>query len=190
MGDGSVGAVGGGLPTGERAAIFHERIGACVAPADESVGPGRGELGGVPLGAVGEEGFWDLESAENPVEHGQGKEPGNTLVGVDGGVVAQVEAVDVTPKAAEVFVLEKRGPALEGPMFEGVEDFVERQGEGEGGEAGEEPEICGTDTLAFDDFDAAMKAYNSPEWRAAREHTQASGARALRTWVREQVTII
>ena len=58
------------------------------------------------------------------------------------------------------------------------------------GEAGEEPEICGTDTLAFDDWDAAMKAYNSPEWRAAREHTQASGARALRTWVREQVTII
>ena len=58
------------------------------------------------------------------------------------------------------------------------------------GESGEEPEICGTDTLTFDSWEAAMTAYESPEWKAAREHTKASGARALRTWVREQVTII
>jgi uncharacterized protein (TIGR02118 family) len=58
------------------------------------------------------------------------------------------------------------------------------------GETGEEPEICGTDTLSFDDWDAAMKAYHSPEWNAAREHTKASGAKVLRTWVREQVHII
>lgn len=58
------------------------------------------------------------------------------------------------------------------------------------GEQGDEPEICGTDTLTFDSWEAAMTAYESPEWKAAREHTKASGARALRTWVREQVTII
>ena len=61
--------------------------------------------------------------------------------------MAEVEAVDMAPKAAEVFVLDERGPALEGPMFEGVEDFVERQGEGEGGEAGEEPRPRGHQPL-------------------------------------------
>lgn len=58
------------------------------------------------------------------------------------------------------------------------------------GEGGEEPEICGTDTLSFDSWDDAMKAYHSPEWQAAREHTAASGARALRTWIARDVDII
>ena len=58
------------------------------------------------------------------------------------------------------------------------------------GENGEEPEICGTDTLSFDSWEDAMTAYNSVEWNAAREHTKASGARVLRTWVKEQVTIV
>lgn len=58
------------------------------------------------------------------------------------------------------------------------------------GESGEEPEICGTDTLSFDSWETAMVAYNSREWKEAREHTQASGAKVLRTWVKDQVTII
>lgn len=57
------------------------------------------------------------------------------------------------------------------------------------GESGEDPEICGTDTLAFDSWDDAMIAYNSPEWQRARAHTEASGARVLRTWIKDQVTI-
>lgn len=65
--------------------------------------------------------------------------------------------------------------------------FINLAGRGEGDE---EPEICGTDTLSFDSWEAAMTAYKSPEWSAARAHTQASGARALRTWVKEQVTIV
>ena len=65
--------------------------------------------------------------------------------------------------------------------------FINLAGRGEGDE---EPEICGTDTLTFDSWDAAMTAYRSPEWSADRAHTQASGAKALRTWVREQVTIV
>ena len=40
------------------------------------------------------------------------------------------------------------------------------------------------------DWDAAMRAYNSAQWTAAREHTKASGAKVLRTWVREQISII
>jgi uncharacterized protein (TIGR02118 family) len=58
------------------------------------------------------------------------------------------------------------------------------------GEGGEEPDICGTDTLTFADWDAAMTAYRSREWSAAREHTAASGAKVLRTWIKEQVTIV
>lgn len=58
------------------------------------------------------------------------------------------------------------------------------------GEGGEEPEICGTDTLSFDSWEDAMTAYKSPEWRAAREHTAASGARVLRTWVKREVSIL
>lgn len=58
------------------------------------------------------------------------------------------------------------------------------------GEGGEEPEICGTDTLTFDSWDAAMTAYRSAEWSAAREHTAASGARVLRTWVKREVSIV
>ena len=58
------------------------------------------------------------------------------------------------------------------------------------GENGEDPEICGTDTLTFDDWEAAMKAYNSPEWSAARAHTEASGAKVLRTWIKRQETVI
>jgi uncharacterized protein (TIGR02118 family) len=58
------------------------------------------------------------------------------------------------------------------------------------GEGGEEPEICGTDQLVFDSWEAAMKAYESPEWRAARAHTQASGAKVLRTWVKQEVKIV
>jgi uncharacterized protein (TIGR02118 family) len=58
------------------------------------------------------------------------------------------------------------------------------------GEMGDEPEICGTDTLTFDSWDDAMTAYNSPQWKEARAHTQASGARTLRTWIKEQVAIV
>jgi uncharacterized protein (TIGR02118 family) len=58
------------------------------------------------------------------------------------------------------------------------------------GENGEEPEICGTDTLTFASWEAAMTAYNSPEWTAAREHTQESGAKVLRTWIQQQATIV
>lgn len=58
------------------------------------------------------------------------------------------------------------------------------------GEGGEEPEICGTDTLTFDDWEAAMTAYRSAEWSRAREHTQASGAKVLRTWIDRQVAIV
>lgn len=58
------------------------------------------------------------------------------------------------------------------------------------GENGEDPEICGTDTLSFDDWEAAMVAYNSAEWSAARAHTQASGAKVLRTWIKSTEYII
>lgn len=58
------------------------------------------------------------------------------------------------------------------------------------GENGEDPDICGTDTLTFADWDAAMTAYRSKEWSAAREHTAASGAKVLRTWVKQQVAIV
>ena len=58
------------------------------------------------------------------------------------------------------------------------------------GEAGEEPEICGTDELVFDSWEAAKAAYESAEWRAARAHTAASGARVLRTWVKKEVRIV
>ncbi|MEV8143761.1 EthD family reductase [Specibacter sp. NPDC078709] len=46
-----------------------------------------------------------------------------------------------------------------------------------------EPAIAGTDYLEFADWDAAMTAYNSEEWKAARAHTQASGAKTIRTWL-------
>jgi uncharacterized protein (TIGR02118 family) len=65
--------------------------------------------------------------------------------------------------------------------------FINLAGHGEGDG---EPEICGTDTLSFDSWETAMAAYNSPEWKAAREHTRQSGAKAMRTWVKEQVRII
>lgn len=58
------------------------------------------------------------------------------------------------------------------------------------GEDGSEPEIAGTDYLEFDDWDAAIVAYNSPEWSAARSHTQASGAKTLRTWIKETHQIL
>ena len=58
------------------------------------------------------------------------------------------------------------------------------------GENDADPDICGTDTLTFDSWEAAMNAYNSPEWKAAREHTLASGAKVLRTWIKRQVTIV
>jgi uncharacterized protein (TIGR02118 family) len=58
------------------------------------------------------------------------------------------------------------------------------------GESGEDPAICGTDTLTFDSWEDAMMAYNSAEWREARAHTEASGARTLRTWLKDQVTIV
>lgn len=58
------------------------------------------------------------------------------------------------------------------------------------GDDGSEPDIAGTDEIAFDDWEAAQRAWRSPEWQRAREHTAASGARCLRTWVKETVTII
>jgi uncharacterized protein (TIGR02118 family) len=58
------------------------------------------------------------------------------------------------------------------------------------GEDGKDPEICGTDTLTFDSWEAAMQAYESPEWRAARAHTQASGAKVLRTWISREVKVV
>lgn len=56
-------------------------------------------------------------------------------------------------------------------------------------ETGGDPEICGTDTLSFDTWEDAMTAYNSAEWKKARAHTEASGAKTLRTWIQDQVTI-
>lgn len=58
------------------------------------------------------------------------------------------------------------------------------------GEDGAEPVICGTDELLFDDWAAAQRAYNSSEWQDARAHTAASGAKAVRAWVRETVQVI
>jgi len=58
------------------------------------------------------------------------------------------------------------------------------------GENGQDPAICGTDELLFDDWEAAQKAYNSAEWQEARAHTAASGAKAVRAWIRETVHII
>jgi len=58
------------------------------------------------------------------------------------------------------------------------------------GEGGEEPEICGTDTLTFASWEDAMKAYRSAEWSAARKHTEDSGAKALRTWINRQVKVV
>lgn len=57
-------------------------------------------------------------------------------------------------------------------------------------EDGAEPAIAGTDELLFDDYESALAAWNSPEWQAAREHTQASGARAMRTWIAETHEIV
>lgn len=56
-------------------------------------------------------------------------------------------------------------------------------------ENGGDPAIAGTDYLEFVDFDAAMHAYNSPEWNAAREHTAASGAKTVRSWIKETCNI-
>lgn len=53
------------------------------------------------------------------------------------------------------------------------------------GENGQEPEIAGIDDLYFDDWNSAMAAWNSAEWKAAREHTEKSGARTIRTWMKE-----
>lgn len=58
------------------------------------------------------------------------------------------------------------------------------------GEDGADPAICGTDELLFDNWEAAQRAYNSVEWQEARSHTAASGAKAVRAWVRETVQII
>lgn len=52
-------------------------------------------------------------------------------------------------------------------------------------EANNDPAIAGTDYLEFADWDAAMTAYNSEEWKAAREHTAASGAKTIRTWLKD-----
>jgi uncharacterized protein (TIGR02118 family) len=58
------------------------------------------------------------------------------------------------------------------------------------GEDGADLAICGTDELLFDNWEAAQRAYNSVEWQEARSHTAASGAKAVRAWVRETVQII
>ncbi|PRA06910.1 hypothetical protein CQ019_06055 [Arthrobacter sp. MYb229] len=50
-------------------------------------------------------------------------------------------------------------------------------------ENGGDPEIAGTDYLEFADKDAALRAYNSPEWAAARADTAESGATTIRTWL-------
>jgi len=52
-------------------------------------------------------------------------------------------------------------------------------------ESGGDPVIAGTDYLEFADEEAAMIAYNSPEWKAARQHTAESGAKTIRSWVRK-----
>ena len=77
--------------------------------------------------------------AEHPIKHGQREKPRDGLVAVDHGVVAQVEAVNHAPEPAEDAVLDERRPALEGPVLDGVENFVERNGERDRGEAAEEP---------------------------------------------------
>ena len=58
------------------------------------------------------------------------------------------------------------------------------------GEDGAEPEIAGIDFLKFDNWDSAQIAYNSSEWKAAREHTAQSGATALRTWISDTRHIV
>jgi len=58
------------------------------------------------------------------------------------------------------------------------------------GDDDDEPGICGTNTLSFDDWDAAMVAYKSIEWIEARAQTQASGTKVLRTRIKRQVTIV
>ena len=82
--------------------------------------------------------------------------------------------------------LEEHAPiARRMPGLRGYTINLADRGEGE-----DEPDICGTDTLSFDDWDAAMTAYKSKEWGEARAHTQASGAKVLRTWIKPQVKII
>lgn len=56
-------------------------------------------------------------------------------------------------------------------------------------ESGGDPAIAGTDYLEFADTEAAMAAYRSTEWQAAREHTAASGAKTIRSWVRKTMQI-
>jgi len=56
-------------------------------------------------------------------------------------------------------------------------------------ENGGDPAIAGTDYLEFADEKAAMTAYHSDEWQAARQHTADSGAKTIRSWVRETVQI-
>ncbi|WP_035750400.1 EthD family reductase [Arthrobacter sp. 35W] len=56
-------------------------------------------------------------------------------------------------------------------------------------EYGNDPQIAGTDYLEFADWDAAQAAYESAEWQAAREHTAASGAKTIRTWIRDTQNI-
>lgn len=58
------------------------------------------------------------------------------------------------------------------------------------GEDGEDPMICGTDELLFDNWEDAQRAYHSDEWRRARAHTAESGAEAVRAWIRETVNVI
>ena len=61
--------------------------------------------------------------------------------------MAKVEAVNLAPEPAEILVLDEWAPAFEGPVLDGVEDFVEREGEGQRGVAGEEPRPGGHEPL-------------------------------------------
>ena len=53
-------------------------------------------------------------------------------------------------------------------------------------EDGTEPAIAGTDIVEFEDEKAAERAFASEEWKRAREHTAASGAKVLRSWAVER----
>ena len=105
--------------------------GACRQPdsAAEAAARARQAQLTKPAGALGQ-----LEAIAIQLAGLQGREqpqierPWLSLFAGDHGVVAEVEAVNVAPESAEVFVLDERGPALESPVLEGVEDLVEGEG--------------------------------------------------------------
>lgn len=93
---------------------------------------------------------------------------------------------EMTLEEQQRWWLEEHAPiARQMPGLKGYVINLADQDEG-GGDA----QICGTDELLFETWEDAQRAYNSKEWTAARDHTAASGAKAIRAWIRETVQII